>query len=471
MTNRLVTLGRWVRATALLAAPAAVVFVILSVLDIVSPLTAALAWLAICTTSALIVFPLLDDLERLRRLVETKQTALPMFGRWPARDAVAAVLRDKRRAAEQVATLEAERAELERAFDALPDPLLLLDAERKIVRANRAALTLLGEDLVGRDIAGSLRNPRLLQAIEGALSDAWDQEVEIKISAPVERIFASRIERLPEPGRHGEKILLALIDLTAVRRTEQMRADFVANASHEIRTPLSTLIGFIETLRGAAKDDADARQRFLAIMDQHAQRMHRLVEDLLSLSRIEINEHTPPTARVGVEAILAAVRNNLAWQAKAREVTITVDTGQDLPEVIGDAEELTQVFLNLVDNAIKYGPTRGEVVMRARLVSEPPGVVGWAASEHGAVAVAVIDQGDGISRDQLPRLTERFYRVDTARSRELGGTGLGLAIVKHIVNRHRGALAIDSAPDEGSTFTVYLQPAHETEQRPPRSVA
>ena len=216
-------------------------------------------------------------------------------------------------------------------------------------------------------------------------------------------------------------------------------------------------MGFIETLQGTARDDAAARERFLTIMDQHGKRMARLVEDLLSLSRIEMNEHTPPTDTVPLPSLLSHVRNTLAWRAEQRKVTVAIDAEEELPPVIGDGDELTQVFLNLVDNAIKYGDAEGTVSVEVRRVAEAE-AAGWRAGKDGAVVVSVADRGAGIPREHLPRLTERFYRVDKARSRELGGTGLGLAIVKHIVNRHRGALTIDSTPGEGSTFTVYLQP-------------
>ena len=201
-------------------------------------------------------------------------------------------------------------------------------------------------------------------------------------------------------------------------------------------------------------------------MDQHGKRMARLVDDLLSLSRIEMNEHTPPTEAVSLPPLLANVRNTLAWRAEQRGVTVAIEAEESLPPVIGDGDELTQVFLNLVDNAIKYGDEQGTVRVDVRRIAEAE-AAGWRSSKDGAVAVAVADRGAGIPREHLPRLTERFYRVDKARSRELGGTGLGLAIVKHIVNRHRGALAIDSAPGEGSTFTVYLQPAAEALQPAP----
>jgi two-component system phosphate regulon sensor histidine kinase PhoR len=224
-----------------------------------------------------------------------------------------------------------------------------------------------------------------------------------------------------------------------------------------LRTPLSTLIGFLETLAGAARDDSEARKRFLPIMLEQANRMARLVSDLLSLSRIELNEHTPPTGHVELVGVLRNVANALEMKAKSRGMTIRIEA-ESLPTVTGDADELAQVFQNLVDNAIKYGAQNTEVRIVARPAEDASARVPRRIA-RGGVAVSVIDRGDGIAREHLPRLTERFYRVDSARSRELGGTGLGLAIVKHIVNRHRGHLDIDSTPGAGSSFTVYLRTA------------
>ena len=423
-----------------------------------------LAWAGLSLLAAAVAGLMLAEVGALARHVEDSTGSEGEAHPNPAsaglltRELAASVERLVRLGAEDRAQLASERAELERALDALPEPLLLLDAERKIVRANRAAESLLDGKVIGRHIAASLRNPQLIEAVEQTLEGAGGRDIEFTLQAPVERTFAARVEPLPEPREGGAAVLLALVDFTAVRRTDQMRADFVANASHEIRTPLATLMGFIETLQGSARNDTAARERFLAIMDQHSKRMARLVEDLLSLSRIEMNEHTPPTEAVLLPSLLANVHNTLAWQAEKRGVTVAIDTEDGLPPVIGDGDELTQVFLNLVDNAIKYGNAEETVTIEARQVAEVQ-TAGWMAGKDGAVSVSITDRGGGIPREHLPRLTERFYRVDKARSRELGGTGLGLAIVKHIVNRHRGALAIDSTPGEGSTFTVYLQPA------------
>ena len=464
MAARVVPLRRWGRLSLAASLPLGIAFLVLALLGLTPPIAAVLAWAGLSLLAAAVAGMILAEVGALARHVETSAGSEGEAHPNPAsaglltRELAASVERLARLGAEDRAQLASERAELERALDALPEPLLLLDAERKIVRANRAAESLLDGQVIGRHIAASLRNPQLIEAVEQTIEGAGGRDIEFTLQAPVERTFAARVEPLPEPREGGAAVLLALVDFTAVRRTDQMRADFVANASHEIRTPLATLMGFIETLQGSARDDPAARERFLAIMDQHSKRMARLVEDLLSLSRIEMNEHTPPTEAVLLPSLLANVHNTLAWQAEKRGVTVAIDAEDGLPPVIGDGDELTQVFLNLVDNAIKYGDAEGTVSVEARRVAEAQ-AAGWMASNDGAVAVSVVDRGAGIPREHLPRLTERFYRVDKARSRELGGTGLGLAIVKHIVNRHRGALSIDSTPGEGSTFTVYLQPA------------
>ena len=240
---------------------------------------------------------------------------------------------------------------------------------------------------------------------------------------------------------------MVLHDTTALRRAERMRADFVANASHELKTPMAGIAGFIETLRGPARDDAVARERFLGIMAEQAERMRRLVDDLLMLSRIEQHEHARPDASIDLERVLRGVLDLLQLKASSRKVMLDLGIDDDLPAAVGDYDELTIVFQNLIDNAIKYAKPATTVRIAARPVGKD------------RVAVSVSDEGDGIPAAHLPRLTERFYRVDAARSRQLGGTGLGLAIVKHVVNRHRGRLDIQSTPGKGSTFTVVLPSA------------
>ena len=345
------------------------------------------------------------------------------------------------------ATLEGRLATTRAMVEALPDPLLALDGGRRIVFANPAARRLLDGGrrdggAEGRDLSAVLRPPSLLGAVDAVLGGAGEQAAEFTLAGPVERTFAARVEPVAEAADGGgPRVLVVLRDVTADRRGDAMRVDFVANVSHELRTPLASLVGFIETLQGAARDDAPARMRFLALMDQQARRMARLVVDLLSLSRIEMRQHTEPEDRVEIAGVLETVASLLAQRAEARGMKIERAVAPGTGAVAGDREELVQLVHNLVENALKYGRDGTAVTLAAERRGE-------------RVLLRVSDRGEGIAPEHIPRLTERFYRIDTARSRELGGTGLGLAIVKHIANRHRALLRIASTEGEGSTFTV-----------------
>jgi two-component system phosphate regulon sensor histidine kinase PhoR len=385
-------------------------------------------------------------------------------------DALVAVMRLDRLWRERADALRSGVGENKGVFDSLPDPLILLDARRRVTFGNMAARQLLGTIAVDADLALALRDPTVLDAVDGVLQDGTGRQAEFHAVQPTERHFAVRIEKLRAPSTvgNGAVCVLVMVDLTAMKRIEQMRSDFIANASHELRTPLSSLIGFIETLQGPARDDAPAREQFLKLMHEQAHRMARLVRDLLSLSIIEMSEHKPPAGQVDVPALLQTVVAILQLQARAKSMTVKIvvegdkkggDKNQAVPLVPGDSDQLAQLFQNLIDNAIKYGAANSEVLVRV-WPTPIPALAGVQANElaipAAALAVSVADKGDGIPEEHLPRLTERFYRVDTARSRAVGGTGLGLAIVKHIVARHRGLLKIDSEPGQGSRFTVFL---------------
>jgi two-component system phosphate regulon sensor histidine kinase PhoR len=383
---------------------------------------------------------------------------------WPplAAALASAVARVKRRWQQRRDELMRRIAALDAVLDSLPDPFIMLDSRLRVVRANSAANELLTENPLGRDLSASFRVPAILEAAQSALRHGIGSRVEFELTSPVKRSFVGRVERLAGMTSDEFSLIVVLHDLTAEKRTEQMRADFVANASHELRTPLATLLGFIETLQGPASQDARARERFLAIMQYQAGRMSRLVDDLLSLSRIELREHTPPTERVDLLQVLRGVADALQPQSKARQMTVAIEhTNGALPPVLGDPDELAQVFQNLIDNALKYG-RRGTTIEIFAFKADHCPVPISRVPAAGLAGVAVRDRGEGITSEQIPRLTERFYRVDAARSRELGGTGLGLAIVKHIVNRHRGALQIESEIGQGSTFTVYLPITRDT---------
>ena len=343
-------------------------------------------------------------------------------------------------------------------LDGISDAVLLLDERRTVVAANLAARELLDDRLVGRDLALSLRQPEVLEAANDTLAGGGKSSAEIVMHGPVQRVFLVNTAPLPDDTALPPRFLLVLREVTGSRNAEQIRADFVANVSHELRSPLTSLIGFIETLRNAARDDEAARDRFLGIMAEESQRMARLIDDLLSLSRVEANEHVRPDGKLDISDLLAGVVDSVSVQAQERHMTIEVIDPVPLLPVVGERDELIEVFQNLVVNAVKYGREESSVRIELSAVDRIPEVGG------AGLSVAVIDKGEGIAPEDIPRLTERFYRIDKGRSRSMGGTGLGLAIVKHIVNRHRGRLVIHSEIGEGSTFIVYL-PVVEPEKR------
>jgi len=334
-------------------------------------------------------------------------------------------------------------------FERLPDPLLLLDAGGRVIFANRPMVDAVGTDPQRKPISAVLRMPAVLNAIERTVATGEPASVDFVIPVPVERHYQAYATRMEQQPR---LTALLLHDVTSVIRAEEARADFIANASHELRTPLAALSGFIDTLKGHAKDDEGAREQFLGIMGQEAGRMRRLIDDLLSLTRIELNEHVPPSGLVDIAAVARNAAAAMQGLAITEDVTVTVADGAALPKVRGERDELIQLFQNLIHNAIKYGRQGGHVWVNFALVPNPLAQRG----KGEMIAVSVKDDGEGIPREAIPRLTERFYRVDVKRSRERGGTGLGLAIVKHIANRHGGRLTVESKPGEGSTFTVFL---------------
>jgi two-component system, OmpR family, phosphate regulon sensor histidine kinase PhoR len=334
----------------------------------------------------------------------------------------------------------------------LPDPVIALDCEGRVLAFNEHAHALAPALRQGEPVSLALRMPELIEAIGRALARGEDQRVQFSERGPLDRWFQAivmPVKRDPALSK-PDLVLMTFHDLTPLRRVEEMRADFVANASHELRTPLAAISGFIETLQGSARDDAKARERFLAIMREQARRMARLIDDLLSLSRIELNAHRRPDTPIDLVPIMRQVVDSLETLARDRGVAVNVEAANALT-VLGDRDELVRIFENLVENALKYGAPGKRVDIKLG--------TGLSAENEPEAQVSVRDYGPGIAPEHLPRLTERFYRVDVKESRAQGGTGLGLALVKHILNRHRGRMTIESAPGTGASFTIHLPTA------------
>ena len=336
-------------------------------------------------------------------------------------------------------------AEVAATLAALDIPVMVLSGDASVLYQNRAAEKAFGEAAIGAHISARLRSPGILDMVSETIATNAPNQIEHSERLPSERVYIVRsapVEFDEQQPADERFFVLSFRDISEVRRIDRMRSDFVANASHELRTPLASLRGFIETIQGPAKNDGKAQERFLGIMLDQATRMSRLVDDLLSLSRLELKSHIAPDQKVDLVPLLGHVRDSLAPLANDVGVEIVLHLPLGKAEVLGDRDELVQVFENLMENACKYGQEGKTVdVFLKNAPGEP-------------VEVTVVDQGPGIPAEHVPRLTERFYRVSIEDSRSKKGTGLGLAIVKHILTRHRARLIVKSEVGKGTSFTV-----------------
>jgi two-component system phosphate regulon sensor histidine kinase PhoR len=379
---------------------------------------------------------------------------------WPARLALAwrALRGDVARVAgvavtaagREAAALHPQGPVIEALVDGLHVAAIVLDRDGRVIAFNGQAGSIAPAMNRGEPALISLRMPELVDAIRRAGKRREPQRVEFFERVPTDRWFEAFVTpvKLPGADRSADIVLLTFNDLTPLRRVEEMRADFIANASHELRTPLAALLGFIETLQGPARNDTVAREKFLGIMQQQATRMARLIDDLLSLSRIELNAHLQPNTPVELAPIVRQVVDGLMTLARDRGVDIKVSAPQEALIALGERDELIRALENLVENALKYGAAGKRVDITL--------VRGQTRAGTPEARITVRDFGPGIAPEHLPRLTERFYRVDVSDSRAQGGTGLGLALVKHVLNRHAGRLSIESTLGAGAAFTMHL---------------
>lgn len=377
-------------------------------------------------------------------------------------------------------------------IEALQDPVMVIaagapgeTAGHRLVFANAAARTLFRIQRQDARLITAIRNPQVIELVDEALIGRIPGHGAFEAGGAHDRVWTATARPLTGETDGAPLALLVLRDQTDLRRAERMRADFLANASHELRTPLASLTGFIETLRGPARDDAGARDRFLGIMQTQAGRMARLIDDLMSLSRIELNEHIAPQGRVDLALAVTDVADALT--PVTRDKGVRIDWTTPAPGAVsieGDRDQIIQVIQNLIDNAVKYSGADGviRVEVSAPVSGDPPPLRDLEAAGLTLLApdhrpgelyalLRISDSGPGLPRDALPRLTERFYRVEGQKSGDRSGTGLGLAIVKHIVNRHRGGVSVESAEGRGAAFSVWLPLAVTAQAAEPEGVA
>ncbi len=334
-------------------------------------------------------------------------------------------------------------------LEQMPLPLLVITRKGRVGYANQFAYDLLPDLVLRQHFSEIIDAPKFTKAVEAAIDSGKTGRVRFSLAGGPERFFVAHIGLLPAGSEFGKsiRVIAAIEERTTMLKSEQMRSDFIANVSHELRTPLATILGYIETLQGHAKDDPAARERFLSVMAKQAGRMQNLVNDLMSLNRIEIEEHNRPVAPCALPPLVSEALAAVQPLAERLRASVRAELPAEMPRIRGDHEQLLQVLVNLLENAIKYSDRRHPVRIYAAAAD---------AAHAGKIGLTVEDRGPGLAPEHLNRLTERFYRVSVAKSRDQGGTGLGLAIVKHILNRHEGALDIRSTEGKGSRFTVWL---------------
>lgn len=462
--------NRLIKASLLISTVPIIAMAILVIYERLSLGEGILAVIAVFYGSTFFAKPYLADLSSLTNYVEQlaldrKAEAPPLSFLGNVDELSVAVKNLHASWGDRKIKLEAAIAESTILFDTLPDILMMLDDELRVVRANNAACLAFGSNIIRKNLEPIVPSAILIDSIKSVMGLGKGKSVELSVSSHgLNRDYLAMIEKFPVHSPGGIAVVLVMHDVTESKRTKQMTKDFVANASHEIRTPLTSLIGFIETIRTSAKDDPQAQEKFLAIMAEQAEQMSILVNDLLSLSKIEMRESNAPTALVDIKSIVASAINRLGWAAENKKMPISFQCTEKLPQILGDTNELMQVFTNIISNAIKYGEKNTPITIRAGNESTPTELRQQARNVGMSIYVSITNEGEGIAAEDIPRVTERFYRVDKVRTRKLGGAGLGLAIVKHILNRHSADLIVESeGKDKGSTFTVRL-PVPDAEQ-------
>ena len=454
---------KFVERVLFLSFPTALVFIVLAAFRLVDPLLAVISLAAVVLFNIVLLFPLTFELQQIKRYItsmaqsENFDEKAMTLSEQDAKEIVEAVNAMHRFWAQKTDILEAQTISDTAVLDSLPDPIIVIDRAGNILGANLSARTSFGKNITNKNIDKLFRSNNFINAVSKVLNKESKSENLIFYTDPPEsqKLYA-HIKQLPWLSKGKAVAVISIYDMTKSMKIEKMQSDFIANASHELRTPLSIISGFIETLQTSAKDDADARDKFLKIMAEQAEYMSSLIENLLSLSRIELNQDQQPTDKVEVLDIAEEVAQALSIKATEREMKIRIFSDDNLPPVIGDKAQIKQVIQNLTDNAVKYGISGTDVTIRLKNAEKIPASKSLKVSKGAAVAISVNNKGPKIEPEQLARLTERFYRMQEHKDLNIKGTGLGLAIAKHIIIRHRGNLTVNSNGYNGTTFTIYL---------------
>ena len=457
------SIGRqFIKRVFIMSLPAVVLFSTLVIFDLLTIEIALMCYFITLISNVFMLFPISSELHTLRRYIESLASGKVddidiTLSEKDTKDLAQAITSIHRLWTSKTDALEAQALSDAAVFDTFPDPILMLDGEGNLIGSNLAARQFLGNNLIGTNIDHLFSTNIFISSVEKVLKGNSDSErVVFHTPEHSNRQLFAHITKLPHQTKNRAVAVISLYDVSRALSLEKMQSDFVANASHELRTPLSVISGFIETLQTTARDDADARDAFLGIMKEQSEYMAALIEDLLSLSRLEMGQDKELKDKVDLHEVIDDIMQALKIKAFQHSVNIRINEFTRIPKIIGDNQQIHQVLQNLLDNAIKYAPENSEVNIELKMVSEIPAKAGQNVASGRAVSIAFNNKGQKINKEDLARLTEKFYRMQIHKDMKIKGTGLGLAIAKQIVLHHRGNLTVSSTSYKGNTFTVYL---------------
>lgn len=446
-----------------LSFPTALVFVILAGFHLVDPVLAIISLAAVVAFNIFLLFPLTFELQQIKKYVtklargEIDQDDLLALSEDESKELIEAINNMHHFWAQKTDVLEAQTISDTAVLDSLPDPIMVIDRAGNILGANLSARTSFGEKITDKNIDKVFHSHNFINAVSRVLNkESSSENLIFYVDKPIDQKLYAHIKQLPWLSKGKAVAVISIYDLTKSMKIEKMQSDFVANASHELRTPLSVISGFVETLQTTAKDDPQAQQDFLKIIAQQAEYMSNLIENLLSLSRIELNQDEHPKDRINIVQIVDDVAKSLEIKAQNNKMKIHIIKEPAIADVRADAQQIKQIVQNLADNAIKYGTPETEVTLRINNVEQIPPSKTIKTAAGKAVAISVNNKGPKIGPEKLARLTERFYRLQEHKDKNIKGTGLGLAIAKHIIIRHQGNITVNSNGYNGTTFTIYL---------------
>lgn len=447
----------------ILSLPSAFIFIMLVVLNLLEPYWALLSYALTMIFNAIFLMPGSFEMQRVKTYINNLATDTAQedirdaFSEQEAKDIVDAVNSMHKFWLYKTDALEAQTISDTAVLDSLPDPILMIDRAGNILGANLAARQLIDNKITEKNIENVLSANNLINAVNKVLKkESVSESLVFYAKGKLNKKMYAHIKQLPWFSKGRTVAVISLYDLSKTMTVEKMQSDFVANASHELRTPLSVISGFIETLQTSAKNDEQARETFLNIMADQASYMSQLIENLLSLSRIELSQDKRPDEKTDVCKVVKEAVEGLSVKAAARNMVIKVDIQDKIPTIIADSQQIRQLIQNLLDNAIKYGISPSEISVNIKTTEQIPPSKTFNVAKGKAVAISVNNKGPKIGTEDLKRLTERFYRMQTHKDLNIKGTGLGLSIAKQIIMRHRGNLMVSSTNYNGTTFTVYL---------------